>query len=250
MLAVISARRAPPRVVAPMTAVCAAAHGTSTPVTRMGGASRVGRDRPRHHHRCDTCRPHPDYHHGRLKMIAADQSGDLVDESFVVAVAVGEGRDEPQIEVLDRQPATGPECPDQFAQYGVPVGEVHEYQPGVDEVESGVWQWVDDDVVADAFHIGQLYREPAQVDVGRDDVSGGSDPFGQPRGDRPTTGADLQAAPAGGHSVARSGVPRCRVRTGAWPSKTPLTRFSVKRHHHQCRGRCGGYPAISTSAEM
>jgi hypothetical protein len=65
------------------------------------------------------------------------------------------------------------------------------------QIEGCFFDWIPDDIVLPNLQRSvPIGLQVASVDVGRDDMAQRRDAFGQPAGNRSTTGSDLEAPPA------------------------------------------------------
>ena len=78
--------------------------------------------------------------------------------------------------VLDDEPSTGPQRTGELGGDDITLGQVLQHEPGVDEVVARLLQRVDDHVVVAHLEVRRAQRfEPRRLDVGGDDVAGGTD---------------------------------------------------------------------------
>jgi hypothetical protein len=105
---------------------------------------------------------------------------------------------EADVEVLDQEPAAGPQRGHNASQGLVPLWNMDQHQAGVHEVEPRPGRLVGGHVVPAHFHVPRQVRAHlADVEVGGHDVAGRADPLGQQARNARATGADLPAPPPG-----------------------------------------------------
>jgi len=106
------------------------------------------------------------------------------------------------VKLFVEQPPTRLQRLDQPSQHSVPLRQMHEHEPGVNQVERALRQGVGNNVVPANLKIRTLERvEKACVDVGDDHTAGRADALAQPGGDRATSASEFQAMPATGDSA-------------------------------------------------
>ena len=89
---------------------------------------------------------------------------------------------------------------------------MHQHQAGMDEIERAFLQRLGRDVVSTDLQVRPVcVVEEAGIDVGGDDVAGGSDAVAEPGGDATAAGTHLQAVPALGDAELRQVTDRSGI---------------------------------------
>ena len=103
------------------------------------------------------------------------------------------------VELLDHQPAARLQRRDQLGQRRLPLGDVTQHKPGMNEIERRLGQRVGADVVALQVYVGRPLRplDEPQVQVGDQHAPRRPDAPGQPGRNLAAAATDLQAVPAG-----------------------------------------------------
>lgn len=155
------------------------------------------------------------------------------------------------VEVLDQQPAAGADGRHHAAQRRLPIRQVHQYQPGVHQIEVVPGRVVDRHVVlADLHPASRVGVHPLHVNVGGQHVSARADPVAEQPGHRRAARAHLPAAPPwadtqrvdvpGGHRVEQRGQraePPAGVRGGVVQQVAGLGVHLVHAVHAPSPGR-------------
>ena len=126
-----------------------------------------------------------------------ERPGDADHELVVRPLAV-DGADLGGVEVLDQDPPARCQRGNEPVEHVEALGHVLQHEPLVDDVPRPVGDGVGDQVeLTDLQLWAAVVAEPPRVEIRRHDLTSGPDLAGQPTGDRPAAGADLQASGAG-----------------------------------------------------